>query len=468
MKLVSNPALLAAAISLVLGGCTSFPRTFDLPKTEEKAAEVAAEWPVEAAITTAQASTAVAIVQPNKIPESIQNKKVELQLMGRGFADFAAILGYLDVASMVVDEEVKSEEIFIPAFKGTLGDLLGALADAHNIAFNWKNNVLMIEKSAQYLLTLPQDTELASSLVTNLEKLGAENVQASAISGLVAYSATPRNQKLIKPYIERVAQNAAMITMQVAIVSVAIDRNKKTGIDWSKLQLDFTDIGGLQNEQAGFGSAVGLAGSSFTLAALNKSFTLGAVVDVLSNYGHTTTKQNVSLKTLSGSSVTMRSGQTIPYVKEIKTGTTDNDGNTTAAPGVTYDNLQTGLTLNITPTFDADSGLVTTEMDLKLNTLIGFVDLASGLNVGEITQPSTQEQEFNDIIRFKAGETVVIGGISYDNIADQRNTLAGLEKLPIAHKDKTITRNAMFIVLRPTITVYSNAAAQTKADAKVN
>lgn len=85
---------------------------------------------------------------------------------------------------------------------------------------------------------------------------------------------------------------------------------------------------------------------------------------------------------------------------------------------------------------------------------MGFVTLSAGAQVGSLTQPQIQQQSFNNIARVMAGETVVLGGLVYDSVSDSRETLAGLEKAPIGSRDAKVRKNALLIVVRPSITAF--------------
>src|SRR3546814_4132381 len=55
--------------------------------------------------------------------------------------------------------------------------------------------------------------------------------------------------------------------------------------------------------------------------------------------------------------------------------------------------LETGLTLNLPPNFEANGGLVTVSFKLELTELIEFINLNAGNQLGSFTQPRTREQD---------------------------------------------------------------------------
>jgi type II secretory pathway component GspD/PulD (secretin) len=82
--------------------------------------------------------------------------------------------------------------------------------------------------------------------------------------------------------------------------------------------------------------------------------------------------------------------------------------------------------------------------------------LSGGNQLGTITQPRTQRQAFNNTIRVPVGETVILGGVTYESISDNRNTLSFMDDKETASQNKNISSNSLFVVIRPTVILYKN------------
>lgn len=199
---------------------------------------------------------------------------------------------------------------------------------------------------------------------------------------------------------------------------------------------------------------------------------ISTAIAFLSTFGNTNVTQNVELRTLSGRQVKIRSGDEIPYVKGIGVGNlgssavqnsnlSGSGASSNSQLGTAQtDTVKTGLTVEMVPRFDSDSELVTTELKMELKSVVEFIQLDAGNQLGKLTQPRTQDQELSNIVRLRAGQTVVIGGIQYDQeqfdgneptfMRDrmrQTSQSAGL-------RSQTVNRNALFIILRPVVTTY--------------
>ena len=185
----------------------------------------------------------------------------------------------------------------------------------------------------------------------------------------------------------------------------------------------------------------GLVVSSTSLGRLGGAFgatSITGAIDFLSNFGSTKVDQNVQMKTLSGTEVKLRSGQQVPYVRGVQlsgAGYGNGYGNQYGGGlgSSLTDKVETGLTMEVTPYYDADAEVVTMEVDVKLKEILSFVELNAGNQIGTFTQPLTQDQELTDIVRIQAGRTVVIGGLQSDS-----ETFTGVE--PTALRNATASR----------------------------
>tara|TARA_Y100001936_G_C15880045_1_gene562332 strand:- start:356 stop:880 length:525 start_codon:yes stop_codon:yes gene_type:complete len=163
------------------------------------------------------------------------------------------------------------------------------------------------------------------------------------------------------------------------------------------------------------------------------------------------------MKTLSGKEVGIKSINNVPYIDNVGVQGSQNgftNGNGFGSSQV--ETLEVGLDLKLQPFYSADSELVTIDVKLSLSSLLGFVELQAGNQLGTVSYPNTQEQEFSDIVKLRAGEPVIVGGITYDQVSDKRNNPSFLKDYKTASKNETVSRNAMFILLRPTVTIFSN------------
>lgn len=380
-------------------------------------------------------------------------------------------------------------------FKGTVGELMRRLENTGNIAV-WYDGGLVVGDVRRYSVSVMQNKDIVQSIVNELIRLGAKDVMGSVGAGQVSYSAPPRtNGEIIEPYLRRLQGNLSEVTLQVALVTVSMTHSAEAGFDWSAFNFGYgsnvtsgttaggTSTGGSGGTGAidpvtglptagtptgGTGAANQLANGVFTLnnnglnANLGDLLGTGKIVSVagaikfLSRLGSTSVAQNVEMRTLSGSPVILRSGESIPYVQNV--GTTIAGGLSGSALGSSQTaSIGTGLTLNVDPRYDSTSGIVTMDVGLKLVDLVEFVQLNAGAQLGTLTQPRTREQGINSILRLEAGQTAILGGIRRDLTSDNRT--GPLDAFAIGSRTRSREVFWLFAIVRPVVTVYETADA---------
>ena len=253
----------------------------------------------------------------------------------------------------------------------------------------------------------------------------------------------------------------------------------------------------------------------------NSAFSMIGFINFLESYGTTKTVQSVMLKTVTGQQVELKSVTQIPYVSNVGLGaygsglggysgyggglgggSTDNTGSLNSTPnlsgfgnttstsssgnnsngsgtgstsannGIGYNGYggimgtagtseaNDGITLKLLPAYDAASDTVTIELALSLQSVLSFNSLSAGNQIGTLSQPTTADQTFNDTLRMRPGQTVVVGGLTYDQI--KRNNAVPLF-LPDNTGNNTLSvkKEAMFIVVRPTVTILGSLQSKS-------
>jgi hypothetical protein len=518
LKKTTCATLIVAALA-ALSGCTTVAPAAKSYSPGAIANERAAVASMEGAWNNAAAErdgkAMMVLVTPFSVPKEIRSKQIRLELeAGATVKDLVAVMGNLGYSIILADEEAGDKPFYLPHFSGNVGGLLSAVGRATNVWFTWNDGTIVVSSSEKISLTLPQEESLGGKVSEGLKAMGLENVATSWEAGMVTLTVTPAELSKVRAFLQRMTANAALVSLQVAIISVQMNQDAKQGVDWSKLQLavgrDYAATG-LQNMEgfkpvagnSGFTSgtnngvqngvntgtnngtntgtnvgtgtgtgtgttplatatsqaltAVGLMGGGLKGVLTNSAFSFTGLYDFLQTYGATDTKQNVVLKTVAGTTVELKSLTQTPYVESISVTSTGTSGNGNNNNNGTMGSAKTakaddGLTLKMTPSYDSAANTVTVKLDLALKAVLGFNNLSAGNQIGQLSQPTTAERSFNDVLRVRPGQTVVVGGITYE-------TLGRTGSAPIAasagsmweHKGLVVNRNSMFIVVRPTV-----------------
>lgn len=459
--------LSALASAVLLAGCHSIPDAINYDKVDGNVAYSKAKksstWMQDPALRTIYSNVGTTIKKPKAIPKDIRNKEIEIELSTNANMQdlITAISKSMNIPAMAESEEIANVNIYLPYFKGTLGNLLNSISRSKNISFAWEDGVLHLKPSSSYMITLPQDDELMAKIKEEIGIIGASDVTSSVNAGVMFYSASMKNQERIEEYFDRVIENSSLITLQIMVITVNMERERKEGFDWSSFEATLGDIAVLDGSSSDgtdssvLGEALSIGSSGIDFSIAKNSVDIAGLIDLLSTYGNTKTTQDVSMKTISGKEVVLESNQEIPYVSDIDLSTTDSG---VSNSGLETDVAQNGISITFKPYFEAQSNLVSIDIDIALETLLGLVELSAGNDFGTITQPTTQTQSFNNKVRLPVGDTVILGGVTYESIADNRSTLSMLENSNVANQAVDVTDNSLFVVIRPTVVQYKKSA----------
>lgn len=383
--------------------------------------------------------------------------------------------------------------ININDFTGTVGELLDIIESMHNVSFNHKSsNTIFVEKTSLFLSATPQDEETAKELVSSIESLGAKEVTYSLSSGFMMYRATNREFEMIEEFFKHYYKNFATIKLQVSVITVDLKRDFNRGFDWSSLQASIGNLSLLNNstlenivnlgsnnnntntttntnteDEVNYGNDFGsnlsdsemvgaINGSQFSFLAQKGDADIQAVFNLLSQYGETTASQSIFLETISGKELNLENTREVPYTSNINSNVTAIGQAGFNASGFSAQTEEEGMNVKFVPYFNFNKNTVTLAIELDLKTITGFKVLNAGNGNGTVEQPETQEQKFNSVVEIIPGSTHLVGGIIYELNSDSRNNLNFLDDFDTAGQEVSMSKNALFILLRPTVTIYSD------------
>lgn len=507
MRRPQKAIVAAIALLMTLSGCATNLKPHEFPEGVVNSAAKAKthysdQWDEPAIVR--EGSPLVVLQRPMDVPGHLLERQISLRLeQGANVRDLVAVLANLGVSIMLTDKSAGDREFYMPRYEGTLGGLLSALTKAADVWFTWEDGIINVSGTAKISVSVPQDETLASVVEKQLGELLKEPRNLSSATstvsdtdaalsishqaGMANFVVSPSQYARLQTYLQRIARNAAVVTLQVAVVSVALKQDSSAGIDWSSVQFAIGSHSdgyrswlqsGMQNAQtegqaqpgttadgtdgssagpgpgADPGKGVYFNGSNLRGIMTSRLFSLAGFYNFLQDYGTTTVMQNLLLKTVTGNEVKLESVTEIPYVSEVGV-TTSNTTNTnlSALGSAQTDKAKDGVTISLTPSYDEASNMVTVSMELSIDQVIAFNELSAGAQLGTLTQPTTAKRQFTDILRMRPGTTAVVGGLTYDSISNNASGPIGLERSPLEYKSIKSERQTMFVVIRPTVAV---------------
>lgn len=495
-------------MSLFLNACSTgynIPKSDKLDNTDQKQKDMIDEWKqVQSPIKFIQTDNNFLISRKNTIPDFIKVIDVDnLNLYKNAtFDDLIGVFSSLGVQLAIKDEEgegstgISQSTLKVHNYSGNLGNLIELLENTYNLSFNYQtNNIITLEKRTLYIASVPQNKEVIEQISTHLGAMGAADINSSQTGGFLLYRASRLEQEIIKEYLDSFYKNFASVKLQLAVISVNLNKKDSSGFDWSKFSMQLGNLSVLEDlvedteqnvitdgtgvvtptvpttptETVSYGSnlkdmqsGVAISSDNAGIVLKNDNFSLKAVYNLLNSYGNTETTQSIYVESTSGSEIELRSGQEIPYTSGINSNVTTGGGSGVVSNGAQTETIEVGLEIKALPFYDFTKDLVTLEIDMDLKSIVGFVELNAGNGNGTIKQPQTQTQRFNSVLKIRPGEAALVGGITYDVVTDTRSNLVFLSDRDTASRNLEITRSSMFLLLRPTVSVFADFESEIK------
>ena len=122
--------------------------------------------------------------------------------------------------------------------------------------------------------------------------------------------------------------------------------------------------------------------------------------------------------------------QTTPFITTSTVFVPDGNGGTTITENTTVNQVDTGVQLQLTPNID-DEGRVTLFLSPSFSEITGFITVP-GQAGSEV--PATANNSVQTLVVLKDGETLVLGGLSRENVATSINKFPWLGDVPILGK----------------------------------
>jgi MSHA type pilus biogenesis protein MshL len=265
--------------------------------------------------------------------------------------------------------------------------------------------------------------------------LPGETAAVNKLAGLAIITAPPRRQEEFRSFIEilnrRISQQ---VRISARVVEVELDAQHQLGVDWT---LAAARIGGLAiNSLAtntGFTSIGGQTLVPSTVTGTLSAGRVSAAINALAEQGTVKAVSNPSVLSLSNQTAFVKVGTEQTFFSLSNSTTINQSG--AATPYSTTQNtysqnpITIGTVLYVTPEVNGD-GTVTVDVLPAITQLIG-IDASPD---GQQTAPRMDIKSLSTIARLHPGESVMIGGLIYDETAEQSQKVPFLGDIPILGK----------------------------------
>ena len=256
----------------------------------------------------------------------------------------------------------------------------------------------------------------------------SKQIQVDVSGNKLLINTSPRKIAEIKRVIEGIDVPAIQVLLETRLIEVALDIDKKLGIDWSKLA-KYTNILA-ENAEAltgGSGSVVPDPGALGTLPAtapfnrLNEDNLIPGkfsrqmtafdiTLDFLIKDNKADILADSKLVTLNGREATIKMVDIVPYI--LSSGGVGGQ--------VQVQREEVGIKLTVLPSVNMD-GDITVKVETEVASIFEFIGPDRNI-------PRVKSRSSTTTIRVKDGESIIIGGLISK---DRKNTVY---KLPLHHK----------------------------------
>ena len=230
-----------AVVCAMMSGCASTLRPVNYPKDsphDQDSAALAASKHWDEPAYQSDGKPMVVLMTPFGVPKEVADSPAVVQLEPTATVkDLAAMLGNAGHSIIVADKAAGDASFYLPQYKGKLGNLLNAVSRAADVWFTWQDGVIVVSSKQRISITIPQDVELAKKLTDDLKKMGLDSAIASPDAGLATFDLKRSQYEQVRAYLHRMTRNSAMVSLQIAIVTVTLNQQDSTGLDWSQLQV---------------------------------------------------------------------------------------------------------------------------------------------------------------------------------------------------------------------------------------
>jgi len=296
-----------------------------------------------------------------------------------------------------------------------------------------------------------------------------------AEAGLVTVTGTPEQIKRVGMYISAMAnQVKRQVLIDVKILSVTLNNDKQTGIDWNQLYglQDFTinTIGMTQKNlsewkteggkitEAKFAPGTKPSNASLFEARGHKS--INDIIRFLKTQGTVKTVSNPKVMTLNNQPALISVGRELFYKTKSSTTTGGSNGQTSTSE--TVDSVFAGILLDITPEIDK-RGMIT----LKINPSISETAGPIGTSGSRTMPPDLIRRQLSTVIKVKNGKHAILGGLISTAESTVDSSVPLISKIPLFGEAFKRTRKIkkteeLVVIITPKITSGSGGLSLRK------
>lgn len=312
--------------------------------------------------------------------------------------------------------------------------------------------------------------ELHRILNNGAEKFVSPEPIMNKNAGLITVTGTASQIKRVSNYIATMQKRLQkQVMLDVSIITVELNNNYTTGINWENFSLGFNSYVGGKPSGGGWSYnhnnpnySTGTSGDNgpgtnnwrngnhgFWNIAANLNFNIDGLINFLETKGKSKVVSNPKIMTLNNQQALITVGNTINYqVAENSNSTQTND---TVATTYTQYSTFVGILLNILPTVSDDNKIML-RINPSVSEIYGETPDALNENKTRAIAPDTTQKKLSTVVHVENGDTVIIGGLINENKQKKNTSVPVLSQIPVlgnlfkSTEDQLTTQEIVFVI----------------------
>ena len=369
-----------------------------------------------------------------RLPES----KVTMNFRGAQLVNVVRLLASQDNLNLILSGDIKGE-LTLTLEDVSLETALDAILHVNKYEWFLQDNIIIVQPMTSqrvmsgelttriYRLSHIKGTTATAAVqeaLTDRGKIKAlSSTQSTEDSGgeqdILMITDIPSNFDLIDSIVKSLDVEGDQINIAVKFIETTLKHDETIGINWNLRETMYIPGGGEADTTSTI--KVGhlkIPGETMSFATLTAPV-VSAMLDLLANDGDTKLLQEPQVTTMSNSAANIVVGTTVPVLVP------QGEGSVFGSNPYTYEDQSINVSLNVLPRVNSQD-VISMKIDAVVQAVVGYV--------GAEQRPMVSTRSTNTNVRVANGETLLIGGLIFDNDLESMSKMPLLGDLPFINK----------------------------------
>ena len=369
-----------------------------------------------------------------RLPES----RVTMNFRGAQLVNVVRLLASQDNLNLILSGDIKGE-LTLTLEDVSLETALDAILHVNKYEWFLQDNIIIVQPMTGqrvmsgelttriYRLSYIKGTTLTAAVeeaLTDRGKIKAlSSTQSTEDSGgeqdILMITDIPSNFDLIDSIVKSLDVEGDQINIAVKFIETTLKHDETIGINWNLRETMYIPGGGEADTTTTIKLGhLKIPGETMSFATLTAPV-VSAMLDLLANDGDTKLLQEPQVTTMSNSSANIVVGTTIPVLVP------QGEGSVFGSNPYTYEEQSINVSLSVLPRVNSQD-VISMKIDAVVQAVVGYV--------GAEQRPMVSTRSTNTNVRVANGETLLIGGLIFDNDLESMSKMPLLGDLPFINK----------------------------------